>query len=309
MWIIGLAFAGDVCTVYGSTEAAVEVGALEEPIQASGIAAARGEDDLYYIHDDNGGAAGLYMVSGTGEYLGYQELQGEGLVNEDWEDIAPGPCPDAVDAEHCLWIGDIGDNDKDRPNIDVWVVRESRGVSETAAHCILVYPEGKKRDAEALFVDPAGALRIVTKDNDGAKVFVLTDPQCDGATTQTLVEETELVLDEKVTGAAMNADGTAVVLRGLLKAWSWTGCSLWSGPPEELSLTVEPQGEAVTFANDGALVTTSEIFSDEPLRLWRTPCAETAPVTCPEAPCGCGDSAALLLLLPLGGLLRRRRRA
>jgi len=99
-----------------------------------------------------------------------------------------------------------------------------------------------------------------------------------------------------------------VVLRGLSTAWMWSGCRLnWSDAPTVVDLGEQPQGEAVTFANDGTLVTTSEVSNaDEPLRYWRTPCEATTPLTCPT--CGCeGDGAALSLLFPLAGLARRRR--
>ncbi len=300
MWIIGLAFAGEVCTTYDGTEAPVEADDAIPAIQASGLAAARTADDLYYTHDDNSGAAELYAMRGDGTLVVTQAIQG--AVNEDWEDLSPGPCPDSIDAEACLWIADIGDNEEDRPTVVVWVVRESTDASETAVQCTLAYPEGKKHDAEALFVTPDGTLRIVTKDNDGARIFRLAHPKCDGGAAQTLTEEAEVVLEEEVTGAAVSADGNAVVLRGLTKAWLWTGCAYaWHDTPTPVDLGVQPQGEAVTFGSDGALWSTSEIG---PLRLWRTPCAETEPLTCPA--CGCGGGSALVLLLPLGAWVRRR---
>lgn len=305
MWIIGLAFAGEeVCTSYGVPEETVQVNSGFPDIQASGLAAARNQDDLYYTHDDNQGDPKLYAVYGDGTFLIAQTIAG--ATNEDWEDISPGPCPATVDAEHCLWIADIGDNDQIRPNVDVWVVRESTAAEEPAVRCSFVYPEGRRHDAEAMFVTPDGTLRIVTKDKDHAKVFRSSDPECDGGEPQLLSEEAEIELEEPVTGAAMSADGSAVVLRGLTKAWLWTGCALaWNDARVDVDLGVQPQGEAVAFANDGSLVSTSEIIDTEPVRLWRTPCAETAPVTCPE--CGCDGGSALLVLLPFGVLARRRR--
>ncbi|MES2640571.1 MAG: hypothetical protein V4850_13845 [Myxococcota bacterium] len=304
MLIIGLAFAGEVCTTYGAPEETVQVNSGFPNIQASGLAAARLEDDLYYTHDDNKGDAALYVVRGDGTFVIEQTVTG--ATNEDWEDIASGPCPASVDAEHCLWIADIGDNDQIRTSVDAWVVRESTAAEEPAVRCPLLYPEGRSHDAEAMFITPDGTLRIVTKDNDHAKVFRLSDPQCDGGEPQLLTEEAEIFLEEPVTGAAMSPDGASVVLRGLTKAWLWTGCALkWNGDYVDVDLGVQPQGEAVAYANDGSLVSTSEIIDTEPVRLWRTPCAETAPLEC--ADCGCGGEAAFLLLLPIGAWTRRRR--
>lgn len=277
-------------------------------IQSSGIAASRAEDGVYYTHDDQGGPAFLYVFRDDGTFVGGQNISG--ASNTDWEDVAPGPCPDSVDAESCLWIGDIGEGDGTRTELVLWVVPASTNGVESAVACRLVYPEGKTFDAETLLVGPDRTVRIVTKEDDGAKVFRISDPACDGGAAQTLTKEAELALSEKVTGGAISADGAQVVLRGLSTAWMWSGCSLnWSDAPTVVDLGEQPQGEAVTFANDGTLVTTSEVSNaDEPLRYWRTPCEATTPLTCPT--CGCegeGEGAVLFLLFPLAGLARRRR--
>ncbi|MFN7145138.1 MAG: hypothetical protein ACK4YP_15280, partial [Myxococcota bacterium] len=195
MWfIVGLALAApeefEVCGSFGTTEGPLEVQVDQDlvgEIQSSGLAASRTEEGLYYTHDDAGGEPRLYLFRDTGpggEFVGPQLVSG--ATNTDWEDLAAGPCPGSVDAEHCIWIADIGDNDEVRPNVSVWVVPESTQANVTAVECALVYPEGEKHDAEALLISPDGTLRILTKDKDGAKVFRIGNPDCDNGAAQTL---------------------------------------------------------------------------------------------------------------------------
>jgi hypothetical protein len=306
MWLVGLAYAGEsqVCTTYAETDSPITVQDAPE-IQSSGIAEARSQPGRFFTHDDAGGEPILHVFERTDTGAVYvAPLLVSGATNTDWEDIASGPCPAAIDSDSCLWIADIGDNDDLRSSIDVWVIADTMQAGGEVAHCPLVYEDGDRFDAEALFVTPDGTLRIVTKEKDGeAKIYRLSNPVCDGGAAQTLTREAEIFPGEEVTGAAVNYDGTAVVLRSLNKAWLWTGCDFaWSDPPLEIDLGAQPQGEAITFLADGTLVTTSE---GSPLRLWETPCAETEALDCPE--CGCdGDGALIFLLVPLGAWRRRR---
>lgn len=309
MLIIGLAAAaGDVCTTFAAAEGPTNVTGADAPmIESSGVVAARLTEDVYYTHDDNGGDARLYLFYGDGDYYGAQTIAGS--TNTDWEDLAGGPCPSTVDAESCLWIADTGDNDEDRADVVLWVVPESTQANVSAVECRLTYPEGKSRDAEALFVSPDGIVRLVDKDPDRAKIFRIDSPVCDGS-TQALVEETELVLGEEVTGATMSADGLTVILRGLTRAWMWTGCTLdWSVSPSDIDLGTQPQGEAITLLADGGILTTSESTGEEGLRFWTAACDATETLTCEEEepPCGCatGGGAAVAMV---GGLLALGRR-
>lgn len=302
MILPGLAVAGTVCLEVGASPGSVAVDELPAN-ESSGLAAGRANPGVFYTHDD-GGDPSLFLFSLDGSFLGEQRV--DGATNRNWEDVAGGPCPAGVAAEHCLWIGDIGDNEETRESVIVYVIPESEGHTETAVSCALRYPEGKARDAEALFVDPAGTLRVVSKEDDGeAKVFRLDSPRCDG-TVETLVLEHELQLGSAVTGAAMRADGEAVVFRSLTHGWMWVGCEVdLRDSPIEIDLGAQPQGEAIAFTEDGGLVVTSE---GEPFRVWEVPCAKSGPAPCDA--CGCGGGSDGLLFVAVGGAaLRRRRRS
>ena len=85
-----------------------------------------------------------------------------GAEHVDWEDIAI--------RGRTLYIGDIGDNLAQRPEIAVYRMPETSTVAEKIT---LRYPDGP-HDAEALLVDPRdGTIVIVTKNFSGpAGVYV-----------------------------------------------------------------------------------------------------------------------------------------
>lgn len=300
-----MAAADEVCVAYGAGDDVVveDIPALE----SSGVAPARASEGVYYTHDDEEGAPKLYLFQLDGRYLGEQTVRN--ATNVDWEDVAAGPCPETVGADRCLWIADVGDNDEVRDGVVVYVVPESQDAAVDAVACPVRYPEGKRWNAEALLVDPEGQVRIVTKEGDGeAHVFLLAEPRCDGS-EQDLAEEAELLLGEEITGGAVSEDGAMVALRSTGKAWLWRCGVDWDAEPEEMDLSLgSVQGEAIAFAADGSLVTTSELVDeDTPFRAWSIPCEQTAEPECSTCGCGGGGSAAVLAFVPLAALRRRRR--
>ncbi len=298
MLLASWSLAAETCVTFGDAEASVVVEGIPA-FESSGVAARRDEDGVYYTHGDNGDEPKLYVFRDDGSYVGEQTVRGATM--DDWEDLANGPCLDG--AGDCLWIADIGDNDDTRATVRVYVVPASDAAAVDATVCEFAYPD-EPSNAEALLVFPNGAVRIVTKHSDGeADVYLVAAPRCDG-TVEVMVGEAELVLDAAVTGGAVSPDGQTVILRTYGGAWMWQGCTLdWSAPPVAVDLGSEAQGEAITFANDGGLFTTSE---GQPLRSRVVPCAERGEVPCPS--CGCGGGGAAWLLVPLLGFLRGRRR-
>jgi len=76
-----------------------------DPInEASGIAASRKNENVFWTHNDSQGAPAVYAFNGQGEHLGVYTI--DGASNRDWEDIAIGPGPQ--EGEDYIYIGDIG---------------------------------------------------------------------------------------------------------------------------------------------------------------------------------------------------------
>jgi hypothetical protein len=258
-------------TLVASTTGTVASDAIDE---ASGIAASRRVDGVWWVHNDSGDTARVFAIDGTGATLGEYALSGATAV--DWEDIAAGPGPTA--GVSYLYVGDIGDNTQSRASVQVYRVPEPL-VSPKApvttpqtltgvATLNLRYPDGA-HDAEALLVDPVtGQLFVITKDLAGgvAQVFQAPANLAAGSTT-TLTQVATFTLGalQGVTAADVTPAGDVVALRtyfgvrlyprpagtSLGDAFSQTPCTGAAAPFGSASSASEPQGEAIGFTRDG----------------------------------------------------------
>ena len=122
-------------------------------------------------------------------------------------------------------------------------------------------PDGP-HNFEALFVAD-GAIYLVTKDAAATLVFRGALPDSDESTVP-LEPVTTLDLGAEVTAADVSWDGSIIAFRGYQTVWMWhraPDTSIAEALSEEPCLgpsPPEPQGEALTFLADGALVTISE---------------------------------------------------
>jgi hypothetical protein len=254
--------------------------------EISGVVTSGLSDDLIWAHNDSGDAAQLYAFDRAGFHHATYGLPGVEAI--DWEDMARGPGP-KEDAPH-LYIGDIGDNAAQRPEVSVYRVLEPEVTKQPdtpTAHELdadavdrltLVYPD-HPHDAETLLVDPIdGDLLIVTKEYQTPAAFVFRAPGGleDGSTT-TLEEVAQIDLGalgstvdvppeapdlvrgapNLPTGGDVAPDGSLVAIRTYASVWVWSraeGRPLWSafdGAPCEATSVIEPQGEAIAFDADG----------------------------------------------------------
>lgn len=306
----------ETCPVYGAPEElpAVQAAGLAE---SSGVAASRVQPGVFFTHDDDGPPR-LYAFDASGSVVGTFEVPD--ADNEDWEDIAAAPCPDKGD---CLYIGDIGDNNEDRPNITVYVVREPEaGDSKVkgVARYTAVFPDGP-RDAEALLVQPCtGRIHLVTKAGDGLSTIYRMpfDPGRDAVSLEEVGKvqiEGPTAEARRVSGGDWDIDGERLVLRTASQILEWNTDpdapnAHWSDAPRVIVGADERKGEAVAFDLDGGLVTTSE---GTPMPVSRFPCStEPSSAECvfPQTGgCGCATghpSSGLWVLLGLGWLRRRQ---
>ena len=129
--------------------------------EASGIAASRRVDDVWWVHNDSGDTARVFAISthrADARRVRAVRRVGDRLGGHRG---GPGSRPRGVSY---LYVGDIGDNAKSRASVQVYRVPEplvEPGVTAVdAADAVrrgdastLQYPDGA-HDAEALFVDP-----------------------------------------------------------------------------------------------------------------------------------------------------------
>ena len=149
--------------------------------ESSGLAVSRTQPGVYWSHNDSGDGPNLYAIDASGRLLA--TFQVAGAEARDWEDMSSGPCigdpapAGAAAPPVCLYLADIGDNDRVRQSLSVYVVVEplvSRddGSTRTIASRSFQYryPQGPD-DAEAFAVLGDGDATIVSKGRSGAICF------------------------------------------------------------------------------------------------------------------------------------------
>ncbi|MFN2316847.1 MAG: hypothetical protein ABR551_11495 [Gemmatimonadales bacterium] len=234
--------------------------------ESSGVAVSRAHPGVLWTHNDAGHPAVLFATDTLGRAIGRYTVTGARSV--DWEDIALGPCPSG----ECLYIGDVGDNEEQRPAVMIYRVPEPdpsarRGATLPADTLRIRYPD-RPRDVEALFVDQEGGTWLVSKGRSTG-IILYHVPAAAWETgnaiarlVDTLPIRHHLPSGRLVSGAAVASDGRRVVIRTYRDLFLFTleGGRLEAAPPPNRCeiLGLEPQGEAVDWWDDSTLVLTSE---------------------------------------------------
>lgn len=200
--------------------------------------------DLFVTVNDSGDSGRVFVVDGSGRTVGL--TQWDGLPTDD-EALAP------ADGAS-VWVGDIGDNSRQRRTIQILKVPVGAVAQEaTPTAYTLRYPTGS-HNAEALLVHPVtGRVYIATKQVTGAALYaapVTLRPDAVNPLTR-IAPVTAIVTD-----GAFTADGTHVLLRTYGKIY------LYGFPSMRLLgsalLPSQPQGEGLAVTADHAIYLSSE---------------------------------------------------
>ncbi len=261
------------CASYASpvSHGKVADGALKE---ISGLAYSRINDNVLYAHNDSGGQPVVSVISTSGAALG--QLAVMNAQNNDWEDIAVGPCPTGS----CIYVGEIGDNNKVEAvpyaiyRIEEPVVSAPFGTRMVTAEKLLIqYPGDAHNNAETLLVHPtSGDVYVVTKVDPGQKssVYKAAAPLSATATTIMTKLTTLGVPDtvDQITAGDIDPCGQTVLLRSYSAMYQYTVPSTggfdavfttsFTKVPAPAFPLVEQQGESVTWAPGGGYFTVSE---------------------------------------------------
>jgi len=128
--------------------------------EASGIAISRVDKNRLFHINDSGAAPSFVMTTHSGSNSRVIEIKG--VKTTDTEDLGYGACGD----ENCLYIADTGDNDRDRIESQVILIRDQNkfpDVVEPVAVIRFQYPDAP-HDCEAFAVHPNGDLFFLTKE-------------------------------------------------------------------------------------------------------------------------------------------------
>jgi hypothetical protein len=228
------------------------------------VALSRRNEGILWTHADAGPPRLLAVSSRDGAVRGSVRIAG--ALVEDWEDVAVGRCA----AGSCVYLADIGDNRANRARITVYRIPEplsSDSASAPADAIHATYPDGP-HDAEALFVDPAGRIYLVTKGERGSSaIYRYPESPLPGSESRLemvrMLSRVPLDRSARVTGATASANGRWVALRTLQSVSFHPLTVLTGGAAGEpvvfdLRLAREAQGEGVALGDSGALYLASE---------------------------------------------------
>ncbi len=162
-----------------------EVGIIkaENLTEISGLAASYNFPGQWWMHNDGGQNAEIFLLSEKGTLLNSVALPG--AINRDWEDMARFQ----YQQQSWLVIGDVGDNDAQWPTVQLYLLPEpsTNALQARVAHKIqLTYPDGP-RDCESIAVDPLGEfIYLLSKRDHPARLYRIPLQQVFGNATATL---------------------------------------------------------------------------------------------------------------------------
>ncbi|OGX86111.1 hypothetical protein BEN47_13495 [Hymenobacter lapidarius] len=230
------------------------VGSLDGVSESSGLAAGP-QPGTYYSFGDNGNAAIIYQVDGTGRVTNELSI---GSKNKDWESLTRDP-------QGNYFIGDCGNNNSDRR--DLRLLRFKPATPQQVDKIEFTYadqtefpPKKKQRnfDCEATLWHE-GKIWLFTKDQQQKSSNVYTVPDQPGQHTAQRV--TSLAIPGQVTDAALSPSGRRLVLlaRGelfILDGNSWA--DILKATPRQVDLSGTGQTEGAEFKDEKTLVISTE---------------------------------------------------
>lgn len=260
-------------------EKPVVVGRIESPdvTESSGIAASLCQPDVFWTHNDSGDDAFIFAMSESGKNLGTFRVTN--ARNSDWEDIASYK---ASDGTCYLYVGDIGNNKLERPEVRVYRVKEP-AVSDAGAlsdrkNPMLTEPadaaafkyQDTPHNAETLMVQPqTGEVYVLTKRLEGPSLVFKFKPQF-GSEQPVIAQKVgevsvPAVPNGLLTSGSISPDARRVILCDYSGGYELNlrgGSSfdeIWKTKPLRVDLGDRKHGEAVTFSSDGkSIIGTNE---------------------------------------------------
>ncbi|HTE74745.1 MAG TPA: hypothetical protein VK640_16335 [Actinomycetes bacterium] len=279
--LVAAALSGLLST--GSGGGAELVLRLHDPalVESSGLAVSGRHDGVLWTNPDGGEVAQVMAVDGSGDTVATVML--DGIDPYDPEALAPGP------DGRSLWLGDLGDNLEERPDVSVFRFTEPRRLGDRtvpARWFRFTYPDGP-HDAEALLVNPStGRLLVATKALGGAGLY--------RAPARLVAEDEGTNRLERVADVPSLVTDGAFLPDGRFVLRSYTTAYVYDRPGHQVAsapLPRQPQGETVaddSLDSPGSLLVGSE---GEDSAVYRVPVPGDAADPSTSAARSSGDSA------------------
>ncbi len=246
--------------------------------EVSGMQRSSLNEGIYYVNNDSGSDPLIYVSDASGQILGSMEIIN--ATSLDWEALAGA----RHNGRYTLIIGDIGNNARQRQDLQLWVIEEpALGELEpgfelelTAERIAVNYSDGLSYDAEALFVDGDNDTLVFltknTQDTTGQSIWTgsLTSGLTDGSLSLQfggLVNLPSETFANAITGVDIHPDGQEIAVLtygsfpgvGLIHLWSstdneGTSNALLRPSDEVLSVPIigsNIQAESISYNADG----------------------------------------------------------
>lgn len=250
------------------------LGKITSPLlqEISGIAPSYNLKGDFWVHNDSGDAACIYLIDSSAVLKAVVELEGVMLI--DAEDISSFQ----IDGVPYLLLADIGNNLRNRDTLSLYLFKEPTITSTDKKYRIakndiveirFKYVD-KNRDAEAIFVDPINwDVYVISKRDFHSTLFKLSLSASKRDSVQCLSPIWEFPFTF-VTAADFSNDSKYIVVKNLTNIYLWKRADNQSvlaalkGAYSSVPYHVEPQGEAVCFDLTGRFFYT---ISERPLGL------------------------------------------
>ena len=235
----------------------VKMGKLKSPklTEVSGIVSSYANNSLFWVHNDSGDKANIYLIDSLADLKATVHLEGINVM--DAEDIASL----MIDGVPHLLLADMGNNLRNRDTLSLFLFKEpvldKLNASYTVARKdileIRYRYQDKRRDAEALFVDPLdNMVYIISKRDFRSTLFSLSISDRARSAVQELFPLMQLPLTF-ATAADIRQDGRYIAVKNLTSIFLWKRdenqdiISALKRPYVQVPYEIEPQGEAICF--------------------------------------------------------------
>jgi hypothetical protein len=232
--------------------------------EVSGIAASIKNPGYLWAHNDSGNTPEVYLVDKELNVVFTCKLKG--VFNRDWEDMAIGPGPEA--GKSYLYIADIGDNlgifptkviyRFEEPKLDT--VQKSVDIKDLK-RIIFKLPNNQTKDSESMLLDPTTKNLYILSKEDSARLFEIKFPyniESDPKRDTVIAENLGAFNLPKVTSGAITISGEEIVIKNYRRVWYWKNpnkkpiAEVLKVKPIMIPYDLEPQGEAIAWAQDGS---------------------------------------------------------
>lgn len=266
----------------------VQIGTLDPAInESSGLAISRKIPNRAYRHNDSGDRGRFFVTDLAGRNM--KTVNIAGFRPLDVEGLGLGACDATTD---CLFFADIGNNERERSNLELVVIREQPTFPlevRPAYRITLRYPDGR-HDAEAVAVHPDGNVYIATKDPATMQIFRLKPEQWrrSGGPAQTMELVTtlswpallpnSLPLGRVATSMDIAPDGKRFIVLTYVEAVEFfvdLSGPVPSNPRlRRIPITTLEQQEAIAYLPDGSgfIYESERAIAARPARVMRVSC-------------------------------------